>query len=770
MTTREERRNEIRFELLRSVLQIYRAAPFLITVIAAAFALSLESAYSATVTWSWWLILAVLQGEYALWQNRFFARGHDAADVDCVTSLCTIRFWTTNLLWVGIVPLFWQPDSSLQNLALLCVMIIQVMAAAMISFASRPLFLASTIPPVIAGTLTAVASGAPLFVAAGSSFVLFYAFLVHIGRQNRIKAEEALALRFHNTDLIRDLAAERDVSESARLSSEQANVEIRRREEYFRALVENAFDAIIVTDALGIISYASPSMRRMGYLPDDLLGHPVFEAIKTAQENEIRQKLAMLDESNPHIGRMEASAKGAEGEDHWLEVSVTKLSNDHLTGFIVNLHDITERKRTENELRTQFRVLEALAAGEPLADIMGLLARGAQEVNPHSRAALFMLDADLKVTEFSAPSFPDEYRKSGSHLWNSRTNHEMVVAVMRGERIIVTDCMDEDYPPETLAVNQLYNIHSTWLQPIMSRMGYPLGVFIMYFAEKREPAAWETDYLLSAAHLAAIAIERRRAEQDLMRATETAEMASRAKSKFLANMSHELRTPLNAIIGFSEIMREGLFGPLGSARYTEYAKDIHSSGTHLLSVIDDILDISKIEAGRYTLEDQNMNLADVLDWSLEMVRPRLLEKNLTTRVSLPRELPVLRADIRAMRQILLNLLTNALKFTPDGGSIDIAVKLLPRGYLEIAIKDTGIGIPHSKLKEVLEPFGQVDDPIARQNGGTGLGLPITKHLIEMHEGTFHLDSVLGKGTEATIVLPASRLHWPIAEDKTARKL
>jgi signal transduction histidine kinase len=234
-------------------------------------------------------------------------------------------------------------------------------------------------------------------------------------------------------------------------------------------------------------------------------------------------------------------------------------------------------------------------------------------------------------------------------------------------------------------------------------------------------------------------------------------------------MSHELRTPLNAIIGFSDIMKSELFGELGSPRYSEYAKDINDSGAHLLNVIDDILDISKIEAGRYPLEESNIELGEIMRWSIEIVRPRTAEKNITVTLDLSDNLPLVYADMRAIRQIMLNLLSNAAKFTPEGGLIAVAAHHQANGTLSLSVTDNGIGIPPDKLETVLEPFGQVDDSSARLHSGTGLGLSITKSLAELHDGTFGLESVFGEGTTARMTLPAGRLRTPKAHTDAGLK-
>jgi len=229
-----------------------------------------------------------------------------------------------------------------------------------------------------------------------------------------------------------------------------------------------------------------------------------------------------------------------------------------------------------------------------------------------------------------------------------------------------------------------------------------------------------------------------------------AESANRAKSEFLANMSHELRTPLNAIIGFSEIMENGMFGPLGE-KYTDYVRDIRSSGGYLLGIIDDILDMSRIEAGKMRLERSEIALKPVLDEALRRVQPEIERKQLALSVEGPLDAHM-EADPRALSQILGNLLDNAAKFTPEGGRIAVRTRHVP-GALNIFIEDTGIGIPKEKLERVGRPFEQVEGDLVRSYKGSGLGLAIARSLTELHGGSLRLRSAMGAGTIVMIHLP-----------------
>ena len=256
----------------------------------------------------------------------------------------------------------------------------------------------------------------------------------------------------------------------------------------------------------------------------------------------------------------------------------------------------------------------------------------------------------------------------------------------------------------------------------------------------------------------------RRHKSQLDEEKRKAEMANEAKSEFLANMSHELRTPLNAIIGFSEIIKTETFGPVGSPKYREYAKDINDSGQHLLAVITDILDLSKIEAGKLDLQEETVDIAKVVDSCVVLVSERALDAGLTLVTEVAEDLPPLRADGRKLKQILINLLSNAIKFTPDGGMVTLKVWQRRDGDYVFQVADTGIGIAPYDMARVLAPFGQVDSTLARKVEGTGLGLPLTKSLVEMHGGSFDLQSELGAGTTVTVRLPAKRIMSKVATD------
>jgi two-component system cell cycle sensor histidine kinase PleC len=241
-----------------------------------------------------------------------------------------------------------------------------------------------------------------------------------------------------------------------------------------------------------------------------------------------------------------------------------------------------------------------------------------------------------------------------------------------------------------------------------------------------------------------------------------AEEANLAKSRFLASMSHELRTPLNAILGFSEVMATEVLGPLNNPTYKEYVTDIHTSGQHLLNLINEILDLSRIEAGRYQLNEEAVQLVDITEDCIGMVQLRARAKDIHIVDQFEPDMPALWADEKAIRQVVLNILSNAVKFTPKGGEIVIKAGWTASGGQYVSIKDNGPGIPEEEIPVVLSAFGQGSIAIKSAEQGTGLGLPIVQALLHKHDGSFLLKSRLREGTEAIAILPAKRVLQPVS--------
>jgi signal transduction histidine kinase len=253
-------------------------------------------------------------------------------------------------------------------------------------------------------------------------------------------------------------------------------------------------------------------------------------------------------------------------------------------------------------------------------------------------------------------------------------------------------------------------------------------------------------------------IERARARLLLLEAKTKAEIANRTKTEFLANMSHELRTPLNAIMGFSELMKGQMLGPVGNPTYVDYARDIHQSAAHLLQIINDILDLSKVEAGKIELDEQSIDMHALVDSALRLVGERAHEAGVTVSNEVPPDMPQLFADERLLKQILINLLSNSIKFTEKGGAVRVRAEREATGVIAISVADTGIGISEEDLPKVMEPFRQADSALSRKYEGTGLGLPLVKSFVELHRGVFELRSQLGAGTTATMRFPRDRVR------------
>ncbi len=406
-------------------------------------------------------------------------------------------------------------------------------------------------------------------------------------------------------------------------------------------------------------------------------------------------------------------------------------ANGVFLGHVGTSTDITDLKRTEADLRDgeqRYRsIIAVLGEGVILAGPDGRVL----ECNAYAARILGIDAADLKGRNIFKPA-RRVFRDDGTPLPPTEDPATVALATGRPSQEAVLAVERPDGKTAWLRAKSV-----PLLRPGEST---PFGVVISLVD----------------------ATAQRESEEDLRRAKEAAEAANRTKSSFLTNMSHELRTPLNAIIGFAEIMRDELLGPLGATHYREYASDIHQSGKHLLDLINDILDLSKVEAGRLELHEEDCNVPALLAASLRLMNERAHASELRIEQRFPRHLPLLRADARSLKQILLNLVSNAIKFTPSGGRILISADADGESF-DLIIADSGIGMTAEGVKKALEAFGQVDSSLSRKYEGTGLGLPLTRALVELHGGRLEIDSALGDGTRVTASFPAERIiHGPLS--------
>ncbi|WP_431855065.1 PAS domain S-box protein [Azospirillum sp.] len=506
------------------------------------------------------------------------------------------------------------------------------------------------------------------------------------------------------------IAEARDISERKRIENS-----LRQSEARLRSYLDAAMEGILVTDRTGRYVDANPAACEiLGYARDELLTRNVRDILTEAPRT--AEGLPDIFATLLHTGafRGETAMRRKDGVLRLAEVTAVRLEADRNLSVI---RDVTERRAAEEALRSSTGRLGALV--QALPDIA------------------FILDGEARYREVLAAR-DDLVTVPPREVIGRHATEVLPPDVARRMAEVIARTLRSAQPQAMEYVLQV-PAGRRWFEARTAALPPDFGPRPMVLVLARDI----TERVLAAERLA--------------QAKEQAEGANRIKSNFLATMSHELRTPLNAIIGFSEIMVHQVFGPIGNERYADYARHIQQSGTHLLELINDVLDMSKLEAGRYTLEDRVMKLDAVLDACLTVSAVPAEAGGVALVPAVCQPLPRLRGDERAVRQVVLNLLSNAVKFTPPGGRVTLSAGPAPGGGLELTVADTGIGIAPEALETIAEPFQQADNSISRRFGGTGLGLAISRNLMELHGGSLNIVSEPGRGTTVTVRFPAERV-------------
>lgn len=487
----------------------------------------------------------------------------------------------------------------------------------------------------------------------------------------------------------------------------------------------DAFDeGIVVIDRAGTVTYVNPSAEQLfGYAADEIVGRHLDLLLPDEVRARHRERIAAFNRSG--AGSRQMRERGGieglrrDGSRFHAEASISKFVQDGELRFMAVIRDVTERRIAEARLLASEQkhraILDTCTDAILLADAAtGLIC----EVNERA-AELFGCETRDLIGLHQSELHPEAERERFRRTFREH---------LTDGRLMVPDATIQRHDGSVLPVE---------IAARPTRVGN-MEVVVGFFRD---------------------ITHRKEHERQLEAARQAAEAASRAKTMFLANMSHELRTPLNAIIGLSEIIVGQMRGPVGQPKYLEYANDIRDSGHHLLEVISDILDLSRLELDKLVLDEETVDLGELLGQCYRTVRKLAEEGAIGIAVETVGE-PRLRADVRMVRQMMLNLLSNAIKFTPRGGSITAAASVLSDGAVELSVRDSGIGIPPDRLQAVTEPFNLSSERRYQNSSGTGLGLAITKGLLERHGGSLSIDSTPGEGTRVALRFPPERRVRP----------
>ena len=535
------------------------------------------------------------------------------------------------------------------------------------------------------------------------------------GRPHEFRTNTGRWLRWHKQKAVGEhaICTIRDITDLK--TRERA---LRASEGRYRKLVELSPDlsCVIAENLITVIN--SEGARLLGAeTRSELAGAPLAEFVDDDFQDLVNDNLEVLAEEG---GWVPLRLKRVDGTSFDAEVALIPFGLADTNTFMLFARDTTSRKRATAALLAREErlrgIMETVVDGIVVIDDAGVI----ESFNPAAEK-VFGYDAEEVIGNNVSMLMPEPFA-SQHDAYLARYQETGKAQIIGKGREVLGRRKDGSVFPLELAVSE------------MTAEGQSLFIGVT-----RDIT------------------ERKRYEQELQHAVEQAEIANRAKSEFLANMSHELRTPLNAIIGFSEAMQTGIFGSIDNDHYEGYIGNINDSGRHLLDVINDILDVSRIEAGKMDFHPEPVNAVDVAETCMRLIRERAESAGVGLFHHVDDDLPPLLSEGRRLKQILLNLLSNAVKFTPDGGEIGVVMRLTTNDGMEIRVSDTGIGMHPEDIPRALTPFSQVDSRLQRKYEGTGLGLPLSKAFVELHGGTLTLESAPEEGTTAVVYFPSECL-------------